>query len=453
MLDISFAKRTLGFAGLICGVLGGSFSYTDTNSLFAQDPGSGQNVSPLQPTSNASGFREYSGKYLTVITDLPHSAAIGELPLVFEAAMPLWGAYFGIEENEWSRWKSTCYLIGDRNRFQEAGYFPVNLPPFVNGYQLGDQLWCMEQPADYYRRHLLLHEGTHWFMTRALGNPGPPWYMEGMAEKLATHRWYKGQLQLDVFPDRREGFEYWGRMLLIKKQRGTAQAPTLEGILRYGSTAHQQVDAYAWSWAALWFLKNHPRSAEAMRKLQTAKIGDINSLTSKLLAQLRPHWNELTMSWNAWVQQLDYGGDVQRDVPLFQTNVTEEERDVKLALKVDRGWQDSGLRIKPGDQLTIEATGRYQVGSEPEPWWCEPDGVTIDYFSGQPLGKVVGLIVSGDENGVLESEPKTEFLAIGSKLQCVAKQEGALLLRINEPSAQLGDNQGSVDVTITILRP
>jgi hypothetical protein len=79
--------------------------------------------------------------------------------------------------------------------------------------------------------------------------------------------------------------------------------------------------------------------------------------------------------------------------------------------------------------------------------------VTLDYFSGQPLGKVVGLIVKGDAKGEMESGVKTEFLAIGSKLQCVAKQEGVLFLRINEPPVRLADNQGSIEVTIAIERP
>lgn len=452
MLDISTAKFFCNLVMLRFGVIAVVVCCTLTNVGWAQNSDDSPQARSLQPTSNPNGFREYKGKHLTLVTDLPHTEAIGELPVVFDAAMPMWGEYFGVDESEWSGWTCTGYLIGDRNRFQQAGYFPVNLPPFVNGYQLEDQLWCMEQPSDYYRRHLMLHEGTHWFMTRGLGNPGPPWYMEGMAEKLATHQWRNGELKLDVFPDRREGFEYWGRLLLIKKQRGTQQAPTLEGVLRYGPTAHQQVEAYAWSWAAIWFLKNHPRSAEAMRKLQKAEIGNIDSLTTKLLSQLRPHWEELSTSWNAWIQQLDYGSDVERDIPLFQSKTDPKSSSATFALKVDRGWQDSGLRIKEGDQITIEAKGRYQIGSDPEPWWCEPEGITIDYFGGQPLGKVVGLIARGDASGEMVSGPSTELLSVGSKLKHVAKQDGVLLLRINEPSASLSDNQGSVDVTIEIAR-
>jgi len=190
-----------------------------------------------------------------------------------------------------------------------------------------------------------------------------------------------------------------------------------------------------------------------MAKLQTAKIGDITSLTPKLLAQLRPHWSELSMSWNAWIQQLDYGCDVSRDIPLIEgDSKLAEANSAKLQLKVDRGWQDTGLRVKPGDHIAIEAAGRYQIGSEPEPWWCEPEGVTIEYFGGQPLGRVVGLVAAADSNRGQESPGKTEFRAVGQKVEWITQQTGALLLKVNEPAQRLGDNAGTVDISIKLQR-
>ena len=47
---------------------------------------------------------------------------------------------------------------------------------------MGAELWLHDQPTAYYRRHLLLHEGTHVFMASFLGGCGPGWYMEGTAE-------------------------------------------------------------------------------------------------------------------------------------------------------------------------------------------------------------------------------------------------------------------------------
>ena len=85
---------------------------------------------------------------------------------------------------------------------------------------------------------MLLHEGTHAFMARWLGGAGPPWYMEGIAELLATHHWQKGQLTLDVMPQSKEEMPYWGRIKLVKDENAAGRGMTLEQIMRYDATAH-----------------------------------------------------------------------------------------------------------------------------------------------------------------------------------------------------------------------
>src|SRR5262249_14224219 len=141
----------------------------------------------------------------TLYTDLPSSLAVDELPGVFDQAFLQWCAYFGIDEKDHADWRMTGYLIKDKVRFTAAGLLPDDLPPFLNGYCRGHEIWVYNQPSgnqtsDYYRRHLLLHEGTHGFMFTVLRGCGPPWYSEGMAELLATHRWADGRLQLNRFP-------------------------------------------------------------------------------------------------------------------------------------------------------------------------------------------------------------------------------------------------------------
>ena len=103
---------------------------------------------------------------------------------VFDAAVPLWCEYFGVEPAKVADWKIVGYVIQDKERFAGAGFIRRSLPDFPNGFSQGSQLWLYDQPSGYYRRHLLLHEGTHCFMYRWLGGTGPPWYMEGMAELL-----------------------------------------------------------------------------------------------------------------------------------------------------------------------------------------------------------------------------------------------------------------------------
>ena len=110
-----------------------------------------------------------------------------------------WCAYFGVDPAAHADWHVRGILMQSRQRFEPAGLLPADLPDFASGYARGDEFWLYDQTSPYYRRHLLLHEGTHAFMYTLLGGVGPPWYAEGMAELLATHRLADGQLTLNSF--------------------------------------------------------------------------------------------------------------------------------------------------------------------------------------------------------------------------------------------------------------
>ena len=118
----------------------------------------------------------------------------------------------------------------DKARFAAAGLLADNLPPFQSGYSRSDgkQFWLLEQPSDFYRRELLLHEGTHCFMFTVLKGAGPPWYKEGMAEYLGTHRWQDGRLTLGYMPRSREEVPYWRRIWHHSRRRGTAPGAATE---------------------------------------------------------------------------------------------------------------------------------------------------------------------------------------------------------------------------------
>src|SRR5262245_47315754 len=149
-------------------------------------------VSPAQ-----AAIREISSKHLTLYTDLPAGAEIDALPVLFDQAVPQWCAYFGIDDNQRvAAWRMRGYLMQARAHFAADGLLPADLPNFLNGYTRGDQLWLYNQTSDYYRRHLLLHEGTHAFMAEIRRLVGPAWMNEGMAELLATHRLEDGRLML-----------------------------------------------------------------------------------------------------------------------------------------------------------------------------------------------------------------------------------------------------------------
>ena len=189
------------------------------------------------------------------------------LPAAFDQAVPRWCQYFEVPLGQAATWHLTGHLIVDRQRFQLAGLLPADLPEFAYGYQRGDTLWLYDQPTDYYRRHLLLHEGTHGFSWRFLGGVGPAWFAEGMAELLATHRWNDGQLQLGYFPAHKEEVPSWGRILLVQQETAARRGLTIAHIISQGAPPPGDNRVYAWSWALAAFLDNHPRYQGPFRQL------------------------------------------------------------------------------------------------------------------------------------------------------------------------------------------
>ena len=148
-----------------------------------------------------ASIRRLESKHLTLITDLPPSEQVDALPALFDQAFPQWCAYFGVDAGQLDAWHVQGHLMKSRPRFEAAGLIPPGMHEFRSGYAEGSKLWCYDQTSEYYRRHLLLHEGTHAFMHTILNGVGPSWYAEGIAELLATHRLADGQLTLNCLPD------------------------------------------------------------------------------------------------------------------------------------------------------------------------------------------------------------------------------------------------------------
>ena len=98
------------------------------------------------------GIRKLSGRHISIYTDLRDDPAVDELPTVFDAAVPLWCAYFGVAPATLNEWRVVAYVIRDKQRFQTANVLRSDLAPFMNGYQLRNELWLYDQPSPYYRR-------------------------------------------------------------------------------------------------------------------------------------------------------------------------------------------------------------------------------------------------------------------------------------------------------------
>ena len=102
------------------------------------------------------------------------------------------------------------------------------------------------------------------------------------------------------------------------------------------------------------------------------------------------------------------------------------------------GWTNSGLVVRRGQRLRINATGRISLGGNRS---ATPDGIAsiVDrdkLMRNQPTGGLIAVI--GDDND--------DFIFVGRGRDFVAQRDGVLFLGINE--GNLSDNSGTFEVVI-----
>lgn len=421
--------------------------------LMKADDGPGRWVPGVPRTSvdetraAAEGIRKLAGRRLILFTDLPPDGEVDELPEVFEQAFAGWCAYFDIDPAVQVNWHMTGFLMKDGDRFRRAGLLPAILPPFPNGFAVNYDFWIYEQPTAYYRRHLLLHEGTHGFMNTILKSCGPPWYMEGMAELLGTHRWEGGRLTLGTIPRSRDEAPMWGRVRTIQDVLAEGKGLSLDEVLQFSSLAHSHNEAYAWSWAVAAFLDFHPRYRQPFRSLSRAV--EAEDFSDKFRQLVGGHWGELAEEWQVFLCGLEYGCDIERMAIDFSPGRRPAEGWNLVKVDAAGGWQNTHLQLPAGAACEIRARGRYQVANRPQIWWCEPGGVTIRYYQGKPLGILLAAV--RPEAPFEGPSPFIHPLAIGLGSSFSIEKTGTLYLKVNDSAGELGDNAGSLDAAVRLV--
>ena len=396
-----------------------------------------------------AGLRILEGKHLRLVTDLPSSPAVDELPQMVDAAVEQWSDYFRVPHDKLNDWRVQAYLIGKREPFDALGLMPDGHDQFPHGLSMGYEVWFHEQPSDYYRRHLLLHEVTHGFMSTLLGGCGPGWYMEGVAEMLGTHDWKaeSGVLKLGVMPASREAMPMWGRIKAVRGAVVDKRALSVPSIMQIDNRQILGDESYAWVWALSKWLDTHPRYRERFRALPSHVLrDDFNDL---LREAYRDDWDKLQLEWRYFISTLDYGYDIEREALSFGATRALPASGAEVSVAADRGWQSTGYPVEAGRTYDLTADGRFVIGREPNgtPWPCEANGVTLEYHAGQPLGMLLAAIDPGGDS----SERLAAFIApipVGSRMRLVAPQSGVLWLRLNDSPSRLRENEGEVRVTI-----
>ncbi len=394
----------------------------------------------------AAGLQVQAGQHLTLITDARDRADVAQFTTVFDLAVEQWCQYFSIDPQRTARWRVTGCVMVDRERFVRAGLFPDDLPIFPAGYQRGSMLWLYAQQGDYYTRHLLLHEGTHAFMQAFLGDFGPPWYAEGMAELLAVHRWADGQLEINHKIADRVDVPWWGRVKLVRTDRDAGRGLTLDEVMALPADSFRQVNAYGWAWAVCEFFDRHPQTGSAFRRLPDAvqmNEAQFNRHWRTRLASQLDSWAELETVWQMMIDEIEYGYDVASAVPVAAA-ASRSGDSVTVQVATARGWQRTGITVEAGREYEFTTSGMFQIRCDEQSWPCDAGGVTIEYYRGRPLGQLLATVLP-------DGTPGTGLLpwqGIGRSAVWSFATRGELWLRVNESPSAWSDNQGELTVTI-----
>lgn len=347
-----------------------------------------------------------------------------------------------------------------------------------HGMQNIPPLWFTEGMAEYWATHTMEHSA-------ASGEPAS----QGSSEAVFGRNENSVQFQFGVLPASTDAFPGWGRISEIRRSfqlepicaedfgsvRGTfakgstadfgteqrrsdhwiAGQPALDSILNPPTSKFADDSQYAYAWALCWFLHNHPDYRQPFTEVQKMRRGDLfRAAFDQNLSALLP---AMGIDWLLTVDSLTEGFDPARcfsrrvgHPPLpfpaessAAENATPLPKSLSIAAESD--WQSTGLLLTKGQQLQISASGRFQIGKDSEAWIAEPNGVTLQFYRGRPLGELVAILV----------DPQARFasrrIAIGSLGTFEVPFDGELWLQLNDSAAQRYDNQGSANVVISVI--
>jgi hypothetical protein len=395
------------------------------------------------------GIARFESKRLKLYTDVA-AEKVRTLPPAVDAAYDALVQYFGPlpPNSERTDFQVTAYLMADKPLFQKAGLLPEDLPPFLNGRHREQEFWANEQATDYYRRHLVIHEFTHCFMFAVPGVHIPGWYMEGMAELFGTHRIAaNGRYEFRVMPDRPENFDGLGRIPLVRSEIARGHGKSLKDLQELTTQEFLANTAYAWSWAACAFLDGHPRYSQRFRELGKHTFGSEFQPTLRRL--YGPDLDEMETEWALFTHQLQFGFDLTRAAIDFKTGspIGAGESRTGIEVAANRGWQSSGVAVKQGERYEIEAGGEVVLSKNPKPWVSQPQGISIVYSEGRPIGTLLAAIHREPPSDDSD-ESMLKEIVVGRKTSFLAGASGTLYFRINDHWNSLANNDGRYQVVV-----
>lgn len=392
------------------------------------------------------GIHLYTSKRLKLYTDIDPEFAQTVPPLI-DQVYDAWEDYFGPmpANRAGTDFQMSGYMMRDMALFREFGLVPDEL--FIeHGRHRRNEFWLPDQPSDYYRRHQVIHEATHCYMTFLPDSMGPVWYMEGMAEYFGSHKLDReNRATFRVMPTTKREFARFDRITKIRDDVAQGKRLTIASIFAFQPAEFRSEHYYAWSWALAIFLDQTPRYRERFQKL--ARLMPRSSFPQTFNELYESDQRELATEWALFATNLMYGYDPIRAAIDFQPGtVLMPQRTVQV--EADRGWQSSGVLVEKGQTYQISATGQFTLANDPKPWVSEPQGISFRYFEGRPIGMLLGCLRTEERSADGDEESMLHVFSIGRTHEFQAPLTGTLYLRLNDAWNSLNDNSGNASVSI-----
>lgn len=268
------------------------------------------------------------------------------------------------------------------------------------------------------RPEVVRHEAVHAYCHQTFGRTGPVWYSEGMAEM--GHYWKEGDASVRV--GRRE----------IKFLRDNPPK-SLVATLSLAQVSGDSWQNYAARWALCHFLVHDSNySPQFLAMGRGILAGKDISFDKTYAATTRELWFEYLL----FLQHIDRGYRVDLCAWDWGKKFAELRPGhiLTATIRAGRGWQPTGLTVRPGVQYECVATGNWRIAKG-----LKDIGVNGD---DDGRGRLVGVLMKDFQLG-----PEFDVGRQGA-LQLAAG--GDLYLRCRNAWNELADDSGHVAVRLKL---
>ena len=311
-----------------------------------------------------------------------------------------------------------CYIVRDLanwpNELDESGMEQIRDDSGITVVQrLGKQTKAVVYSCDDHA--IAQHEAVHAFCAQTFGGIGPVWYAEGMAE-LGQY-WQPEVKEVSIDP------------VEVNYLKNSPRQKLTE-IVAEGQITGDSWKAYARRWAICQMLVNNPNYAA---RFKTLGINLMTGEEDSLEAAFKNQMKQMSFEYDQFLKNLGNGYRVDLCSWDWETVAKKLSTTDSLncEIKARAGWQATGLLAGQGQAYEFTCSDQWRIDANVK---LNADGDK----AGQ--GRLVGVWLADYQLG--------EPFELGARGKLVASKRAQLFVRCRDAWTSLGDNQGSVKLTL-----